>query len=53
MLDAGSGAFLFGDSLKSQKSGQLDLLFSHCHYDHIEGTAFFAPLYMPGWKINI
>ncbi len=52
MLDAGSGAFLFGESLKSIESGEIDVLFSHCHYDHIEGAPFFAPVHRSNWKIR-
>ncbi|VAV96496.1 Metal-dependent hydrolases of the beta-lactamase superfamily I [hydrothermal vent metagenome] len=52
MLDAGSGAFLFGKSLKNQKVGEIDVLFSHCHYDHIEGAPFFEPAYCNNWKIR-
>lgn len=52
MLDAGSGAFLFGESLKNQASGEIDVLFTHCHYDHIEGAPFFAPVHECNWKIN-
>jgi len=52
MLDAGSGAFLFGQSLGCADSGEIDVLFSHCHYDHIEGVPFFAPAYRSNWKIR-
>lgn len=52
MLDAGSGAFLFGESLKMEKAGQVDVLFTHCHYDHIEGAPFFAPVHISDWKIK-
>jgi len=52
MLDAGSGAFLFGESLKLEKAGLVDVLFTHCHYDHIEGAPFFAPVHICDWKIR-
>lgn len=52
MLDAGSGAFLFGQSLSTQLTGKIDILFSHCHYDHIEGIPFFAPVHQQDWEVN-
>ncbi len=52
MLDAGSGAFLFGESLNDQPDGEVDVLFTHCHYDHIEGAPFFAPVHRRNWKIR-
>lgn len=52
MLDAGSGAFLFGESLHTQETGEVDVLFTHCHYDHIEGAPFFAPVHRSNWKIR-
>jgi phosphoribosyl 1,2-cyclic phosphodiesterase len=52
MLDAGSGAFLFGESLKNNKTGEIDILFSHCHYDHIEGAPFFAPVHLCDWQVR-
>lgn len=51
MLDAGSGAFLLGEELKLNTSGKIDILFTHCHYDHIEGAPFFAPVHMRNWQV--
>ncbi len=52
MLDAGSGAFLLGESLQENQTGEIDILFTHCHYDHIEGAPFFKPVHMAGWKVR-
>lgn len=52
MLDAGSGAFLFGESLINEENGRIDVLFTHCHYDHIEGAPFFAPVHKKGWQVD-
>jgi len=52
MLDAGSGAFLFGQSLGTQEAGEIDVLFSHCHYDHIEGAPFFDPVHKKNWQVR-
>jgi len=52
MLDAGSGAFLFGESLRAKETGEVDVLFSHCHYDHIEGAPFFSPVHRKDWQVR-
>lgn len=47
ICDAGSGIRELGDELMT-RSGQPitgHLLFSHCHWDHIQGFPFFAPAY--------
>jgi phosphoribosyl 1,2-cyclic phosphodiesterase len=47
MIDAGSGARQFGmDLVREFAGGNLDLhvLFTHFHWDHIQGLPFFAPL---------
>ena len=47
ILDGGSGLRRLGnDLLDRQRRGvQATLLFSHVHWDHIQGLPFFAPLY--------
>jgi phosphoribosyl 1,2-cyclic phosphodiesterase len=51
IIDAGSGIRALGDKL-CRNSGRIDLFFSHCHFDHIEGLPFFAPLYVPGRPVK-
>jgi phosphoribosyl 1,2-cyclic phosphodiesterase len=51
IIDAGSGIRALGDKL-SRSSARIDLFFSHCHFDHIEGLPFFAPLYVPGRPVK-
>ena len=51
IVDAGSGIRALGDKLCSG-SASIDLFFSHCHFDHIEGLPFFAPLYAPGRPVK-
>ena len=29
------------------------VLLSHCHWDHIIGLSFFAPIQTPGWKVRV
>jgi phosphoribosyl 1,2-cyclic phosphodiesterase len=51
IIDAGSGIKALGDKL-CNSSARIDLFFSHCHFDHIEGLPFFAPLYAPGRQVR-
>lgn len=45
IFDAGSGIRLLGDALMhEQELREIDILFSHCHIDHLIGLPFFAPL---------
>ena len=46
-FDAGSGLRPAGEALKRAANTDLDLFFTHCHYDHIIGLPFFTPLYDP------
>ncbi len=55
ILDAGTGIRALGiDLLKNHPDKKnIHLLFSHTHWDHIQGLPFFAPLYIPGYSIDI
>ncbi|KKL08575.1 hypothetical protein LCGC14_2574480, partial [marine sediment metagenome] len=52
ILDAGSGIRNLGIDLMQQEFGQgkgkAIFLFSHTHWDHIQGLPFFTPLFIPG-----
>lgn len=52
ILDAGSGIRNLGFHLMQTEfgrgEGQAVILFSHTHWDHIQGLPFFTPLYIPG-----
>ncbi len=52
MFDSGSGAFAFGQYLLQTRIRQIDVLFTHCHYDHIEGAPFFAPVHEKDWQVR-
>ena len=56
IIDAGSGIRDLGLALMAGPCGQgqgvIHLLFSHPHWDHIQGLPFFEPLYMPGNRIT-
>ncbi|MGI9465082.1 MAG: MBL fold metallo-hydrolase [Aestuariivirgaceae bacterium] len=46
IFDAGSGIRPLGAELmKTAEPHHMQLFFTHCHYDHIEGLPFFSPLH--------
>ncbi|MDX8523006.1 MBL fold metallo-hydrolase [Mesorhizobium sp. MSK_1335] len=45
LFDAGSGLRPAGRALRASGVTDFDLLFTHCHYDHIIGLPVFAPIY--------
>lgn len=53
IFDAGSGIRALGHRLCKAECASLDLFFTHCHYDHICGLPFFAPLYRPGTDVRM
>lgn len=52
IIDAGSGIRPLGDTIKPQE-GDLILLMTHLHWDHVDGFPFFAPAYTPGAVIRV
>ena len=52
ILDAGTGIKDLGPKL-IKKTGDIHLLLSHNHWDHIQGFPFFAPIYQPNRNIFI
>lgn len=53
VLDAGTGARALGDRLAREGVRDVALLFSHLHWDHIQGLPFFAPAWIPGTQLVI
>ncbi|TVQ90934.1 MAG: MBL fold metallo-hydrolase [Deltaproteobacteria bacterium] len=53
ILDCGTGARALGGQLVRAQGRQLGILFTHFHVDHIIGFPFFAPLYTPGFDVQI
>ena len=55
ILDAGTGIRALGKELINQGVSQsiINIIFSHFHWDHIQGFPFFAPAYNPNQKIGI
>lgn len=55
-LDMGSGARAAGhDALRrlGGRAGEIHVLMSHLHWDHVMGFPFFGPAYVPGSRIVI
>jgi phosphoribosyl 1,2-cyclic phosphodiesterase len=57
ILDMGTGVVGLGRSLLKTEfgkgQGQATLLLSHAHWDHIQGFAFFGPIFVPGNKFTV
>lgn len=49
IFDLGTGARRLGyDMLSKGQKGDIHILMTHTHWDHIQGLPFFAPAFMPG-----
>jgi len=57
IIDAGTGLRELGNSLLSteflQGKGVGYWLFTHTHWDHLQGIPFFVPIYIPGNRFEI
>ncbi len=54
IIDAGSGIRPLGASImKRGKGGPIHVLFTHYHWDHIQGWPFFTPTYLPNSEFVI
>ncbi|MCB0154141.1 MAG: MBL fold metallo-hydrolase [Anaerolineae bacterium] len=57
IIDAGSGLRPLGLELMRQAfgrgQGQADMLFTHTHWDHVQGFPFFTPAFIPGNRFTI
>jgi len=51
ILDAGTGLYGLGATLSGRVAATF--LFSHFHWDHIQGFPFFSPLYEPGNRFTL
>lgn len=53
VFDMGSGArWLGADLMRRERPVEAHIFVSHCHWDHIQGLPFFAPLFVPGSKLT-
>ena len=54
IFDSGTGVRELGSRLVEQRGvRRLDLMFTHVHYDHVEGLPFFAPFFSPDFRIDV
>lgn len=54
VFDAGTGVRELGSRLAEQNQfKRIDLMFTHVHYDHVEGVPFFAPFFMPQFRVDV
>ena len=54
ILDGGTGLRPLGKALVGRgETIDADILFSHCHIDHILGVPFFAPCYLPTSRLRL
>jgi phosphoribosyl 1,2-cyclic phosphodiesterase len=56
-IDAGSGIRMAGYDLLNgpcgQGKGEVHILFTHFHWDHLIGLPFFTPIFIPGNEIHV
>lgn len=53
ILDAGTGIRPLGAHLQAEGVGRVHLFLSHLHLDHLQGLAFFGPLWQPGSELHV
>lgn len=53
LFDSGSGMLPASRSLLAEGVRTFNLFFTHCHYDHIIGLPYFAPLYIPNTQVTL
>jgi phosphoribosyl 1,2-cyclic phosphodiesterase len=53
VLDAGTGMRPLGVDLDSARDGELHIMLTHLHMDHLQGLGFFRPLFRPGAEVHL
>ena len=53
IFDGGTGLRVLGQYLLGQMPITANLLFTHSHWDHIQGFPFFVPAFIPGNRFHI
>lgn len=53
ILDAGTGMRRLGNKLLASNERNVNMLFTHAHWDHLMGFPFFKPIYMKGTVIRM
>lgn len=53
VFDAGTGIRLLGKEMKKSEGKKCSILFSHFHWDHIQGFPFFDPIYDSKFSFDV
>lgn len=53
ILDAGTGMRFCGNAYVRRANRSAVVLLSHCHWYHIIGLSFFAPVQTEGWRVRV
>jgi phosphoribosyl 1,2-cyclic phosphodiesterase len=53
VLDAGTGVRALGKLLRREEVREADFLFSHTHWDHVNGFPFFTPAFEPDYAFRV
>jgi len=53
IVDAGTGIRRLGNRLMEEQRFEVDLLFTHAHWDHLMGFPFFKPIYHEGTSVRM
>lgn len=53
VFDGGSGLRDLGEALIEDPPAEVDLFLTHCHFDHICGLPFFAPLHIASTTVRL
>ena len=53
IIDSGTGIRFLGNQLLKEMPVKATILYSHVHWDHIQGFPFFAPFYVKGNEFDI
>jgi len=53
VLDGGTGVRSLGRDLCAEGPQSVYMLFTHFHMDHLFGFPFFAPIYAPGFHVEV
>ena len=53
IFDGGTGLRVLGQKLLAEMPLEVNMFFTHSHWDHIQGFPFFIPAFIKGNKFNI
>lgn len=53
IFDGGTGLRVLGQKLLTEMPLEVNMFFTHSHWDHIQGFPFFVPAFIKGNKFNI